>query len=84
MTRIEIRFRVGPDGVLDVKMPVGPEKANREVMITVQPLGTRAQEGREDDRIWSQKASGSALMTCGLRLSPCRAISQDRRYAEEL
>lgn len=49
MTRIEIRSRVGPDGVLDVKVPVGPEEANREVMITVQPLGTRAQEGQDDD-----------------------------------
>jgi hypothetical protein len=49
MTRIEIKSRVGPDGVLDVKVPVGPEEANREVMITVQPLSTPAGDAREDD-----------------------------------
>lgn len=39
MTRIELKSRVGPDGVLTLTVPVGKEDANREVMVTVQSLG---------------------------------------------
>jgi len=39
MTRIEVKSRVGSDGVLTVTVPVGMADANREVLITVQPAG---------------------------------------------
>lgn len=37
MTRIELKSRVGPDGVLEVRVPCGPQEANREVLVTVEP-----------------------------------------------
>jgi len=40
MTRIELKSRVGSDGILSVKVPLGPEDANRDVIITVQPAST--------------------------------------------
>jgi hypothetical protein len=37
MTRVEVKSRVGADGVLNVSVPLGPQEANREVIVTVQP-----------------------------------------------
>jgi hypothetical protein len=37
MTRIEIKSRIGPNGILEVRVPCGQEEANREVLVTVQP-----------------------------------------------
>ena len=39
MTRNELKSRVGPDGMLTLQVPVGKEDANREVVVTVQPVG---------------------------------------------
>jgi hypothetical protein len=37
MTQIELRTRVGPDGILTLSVPVGIDEANREVTVVVQP-----------------------------------------------
>jgi hypothetical protein len=37
MTQIELRTRVGPDGILTLSVPVGIAEANREVKVVVQP-----------------------------------------------
>lgn len=37
MTRIELKSKVGPDGVLDLKVALGANGANREVLVTVEP-----------------------------------------------
>jgi hypothetical protein len=39
MTHVEIKSRVGADGVLTVTLPLGPEEANREVRVIVEPTG---------------------------------------------
>ena len=39
MTHVEIKSRVGADGVLTVTLPLGPEEANREVRVIVEPAG---------------------------------------------
>jgi hypothetical protein len=36
MTPIELRTRVGPDGVLTLSVPMGPAEANREVRVRVE------------------------------------------------
>ncbi len=36
MTRIELKSKVGADGVLSVRVPVGAAQANREVRVTVE------------------------------------------------
>ena len=46
MTRIELKSRVGPDGVLNLRVPLGPEEANRDVHVTVEP--TQRQSRRAD------------------------------------
>ena len=37
MTHVEIKSRVGADGVLTISLPLGPGEANREVRVTVEP-----------------------------------------------
>jgi hypothetical protein len=39
MNRIVIKSRVGSDGILQLALPVGPADADREVQITIEPVG---------------------------------------------
>ena len=39
VTRIELISKVGADGVLKIEVPVGPDNADRDVRVTVEPLG---------------------------------------------
>ncbi len=39
MDRIVLNSRIGADGVLHVTVPVGATEANREVQVTVEPVG---------------------------------------------
>lgn len=53
MTQIELRSRIGPDGMLSLQIPIGPEDANQEVVVTVRPAeeppaSTRPKMSREE------------------------------------
>ncbi len=37
MTHLELRARIGPDGILNLNVPVGISDANREVEVIVEP-----------------------------------------------
>jgi hypothetical protein len=37
VTHLELRARIGPDGILTLTVPVGLSEANREVMVIVEP-----------------------------------------------
>ena len=37
MTHLELRARIGPDGILTLNVPVGMSEANREVKVIVEP-----------------------------------------------
>jgi len=37
MTHLELRARIGPDGILSLNVPVGLSEANREVKVIVEP-----------------------------------------------
>jgi hypothetical protein len=39
MNRIVVKSRVGSNGILQLALPVGPAEADREVQITVEPVG---------------------------------------------
>jgi hypothetical protein len=39
MNRMVLTSRVGSDGVLQVTLPLGTTEANREVQVTVEPVG---------------------------------------------
>jgi hypothetical protein len=40
MTQIELRTRIGPDGILTLSVPVGIAEANREVKVVIEPAKT--------------------------------------------
>jgi hypothetical protein len=45
-----VKSKVGPDGVLQLNVPVGPADANREVQVTIEPASpthTTQEEWRE-------------------------------------
>jgi hypothetical protein len=52
MTHVEIKSRVGADGVLTVTFPLGPEEANREVRVIVEPAGHRESTAPSDREEW--------------------------------
>lgn len=47
MTRIEIKSRVGPDGVLKLNVPVGEAEANAEVLVVVEATGQNTIETQD-------------------------------------
>ena len=47
MTRIVLKSKVGADGVLQLSVPVGPDEANHEVQVTIEPLAAAA-SSRQD------------------------------------
>ncbi len=68
MTRIEIKSRVGSDGVLELRVPVGPDEADREVIVTVESVGTGTAtsspatsdpQDREDWTAFVERTAGS-------------------------
>lgn len=44
MTRLVVQSRVDADGVLRVSIPVGAAAADREVQVTIEPVGSTAEE----------------------------------------
>jgi len=58
MNRMIVESRVGPDGILQVTIPVGVREANREVRVTIDPspLPTMTQD---DWRAWVEASAGS-------------------------
>jgi hypothetical protein len=42
MPPVEIKSRVGADGVLNVSIPLGPSEANHEVLVTVESVDVSA------------------------------------------
>ena len=39
MNRIVVKSKIGSNGILQLTLPVGPAEADREVQITIEPLG---------------------------------------------
>ena len=51
MTKVELKSRVGSDGVLNVSVPLGPSEANCDVKITIQrveDIGPKPAVSREE------------------------------------
>ena len=47
MTRITMKSKIGPDGVLRVAVPVGTAEADREVQLTIEPIVSEAAPRQE-------------------------------------
>ncbi len=54
MTRIELKSRVGPDGVLSLRVPIGPDDADRAVIVTVEPADGSEVDPTFEGREWSR------------------------------
>jgi hypothetical protein len=44
MTRIKVKMRVGPDGILRLAVPFGKEEADREVELTIEQTSPTSSE----------------------------------------
>jgi len=52
MAHIEMKSRVGPDGVLNITVPVGASEANREVKVTVESIDSASTDGPVNSEEW--------------------------------
>jgi len=54
MTHLELRARIGPDGVLTLNVPVGISEANREVKVTVEPADLAGETTKLTQDQWAR------------------------------
>lgn len=61
MNRVEVRSKVGPDGVLHLDVPVGASEANREVRVIIEEISEPADVvgAREDWQEFLQRTAGA-------------------------
>lgn len=60
MTHVEIRSRVGSDGVLTVSLPLGPGEANREVRVVVEPAESFGESAEDAPEQWRDFIAATA------------------------
>ena len=61
MTNIELRTRIGPDGILTLSVPVGMTEANREVKVIVEPADTAVRKtAKLTPEEWAQFVADTA------------------------
>ena len=56
MKRIVLNSRIGSNGILQLAVPVGPADADRDVQITVEPIGPTVLSAEE----WRQRVLETA------------------------
>ena len=64
MTHLELRARIGPDGVLTLNVPVGNSEANREVKVIVEPADLAGETTKLTQDQWArfvQETAGAWL-----------------------
>jgi hypothetical protein len=59
MTRMTLNARVGPDGVLRLNVPVGPQEADQDVQVTVEPIAPKKPMTQAEWAAWVQSMAGS-------------------------
>lgn len=57
MKLIEVKSKVGSDGILNLRLPMGKTGANREVRVTVQ---STSEDGRERQQDWRRSVQATA------------------------
>ena len=60
MAPIEIRSRVGPDGVLKFSLPIGATDANREVKVIIEPTDEGSEKPPASRRDWERFVAETA------------------------
>jgi hypothetical protein len=59
MNRIVVKSKVSSDGFLHLSLPVGVLEAEREVQVTVEPIGPETTMTREEWEDWVDAMAGS-------------------------
>jgi hypothetical protein len=54
MTHLELRARIGHDGILNLNVPVGISEANREVKVIVEPAESAAETAELTPEKWAR------------------------------
>ena len=54
MTHLELRARIGPDGILALNVPIGISDANREVKVTVEPVNVAREANSLTQEQWAR------------------------------
>ncbi|HEX7379086.1 MAG TPA: hypothetical protein VF278_18330 [Pirellulales bacterium] len=57
MKPMQVESQIGPDGVLHLAVSVGSSEANRQVIVTIEPLPKPESSPRQD--AWSESLYGS-------------------------
>ena len=86
MTQIELRTRVGPDGILTLTVPVGIDEANREVKVVVEPAEAAVGPATTSTRDESERAvdrTAGAPRSDSERSEPGESVPQGRAPAED-
>lgn len=58
MNRLTLTSRIGPDGILQLNVPVGPGEANHEVRVTIEPNSASTMT-QDEWRQWVERLAGS-------------------------
>jgi hypothetical protein len=74
MNRMIVKSRIGADGVLHVNLPVSPADANREVQVTIDPVGPPPMSAEE----WRN----FVLMTAGSITDPTFVHHEQGEYEQ--
>jgi hypothetical protein len=72
MTHLELRARIGPDGILNLNVPVGISDANREVKVIVEP----ADKGSETTELTQEQWARFVEETAGAWLGELERPAQ--------
>jgi hypothetical protein len=54
MTHLELRARIGPDGILTLNVPLGKSEANREVKVIVGPADSAGETPKLTQDQWTR------------------------------
>jgi hypothetical protein len=60
MTHLELRARIGPDGILNLNVPVGISDANREVRVIVEPADMNGETTELTQEQWARFVAETA------------------------
>lgn len=59
MNRIVVKSKVSSDGFLHLSLPIGVVEAEKEVKVTVEPIGTEPAMTRKEWQDWVDSMAGS-------------------------
>ena len=72
MKSIQLQTEVGPDGVLNLRVPLGPDEAKTPVVVTIQSLSTTSTKIPSEQLEWHEFVAQTYGSCAGLGLEEPR------------